>query len=154
MAMVCSCCHPVHQMLSLLPCTVTANGVAGHNRGEVAETPPLARTQGRTVSDTMQDVSQAGKAQDIGDPLNPVVITSWKNHESSDTTRVVKFLVRYPFNSIPLRHYVFDVLSSSSAVSSSASDFWITFRRICLPFSSPRRLRRLLLGVGHGGPPL
>ena len=41
--------YAVHQMLSLLPCTVTASEAAGHNRGEVAETPPLARTQGRTV---------------------------------------------------------------------------------------------------------
>ena len=38
------------EMLSLFfPCTATVNGAAGHNRGEVAETPPLARTQGRTV---------------------------------------------------------------------------------------------------------
>ena len=46
---VCSLAYAVHQMLSLVPCTVTANGAAGHNRGEVVETPPLARTQGRTV---------------------------------------------------------------------------------------------------------
>ena len=45
---VCSLAYAVHQMLSLLPCVVTANGAAGHNPGEVAETPPLARTQGRT----------------------------------------------------------------------------------------------------------
>ena len=46
---VCSLVYAVYQMLSLLPCTDTANGAAGHNRGEVAETSPLARTQGRTV---------------------------------------------------------------------------------------------------------
>ena len=46
----CSLLYAVYQMLSLFfPCTVTVNGAAGHNRGEVAETPPLARTQGRTV---------------------------------------------------------------------------------------------------------
>ena len=46
---VCSLVYAVYQMLSLLPCTVTANGAAGHNGGEVAETLPLARTQNRTV---------------------------------------------------------------------------------------------------------
>ena len=46
----CSLLYAVFQMLSLFfPCTATVNGGAGHNRGEVAETPPLARTQGRTV---------------------------------------------------------------------------------------------------------
>ena len=46
----CSLLYAVFQMLSLFfPCTVTVNGAAGHNREEVAETPPLARTQGRTV---------------------------------------------------------------------------------------------------------
>ena len=45
------CCmlFAVYQMLSLFPCTATVNGAAGHNRGEVAETPLLAWTQGRTV---------------------------------------------------------------------------------------------------------
>ena len=33
----------------LFPCTARVNGAAGHNRGEVAETPPLAKTQSRTV---------------------------------------------------------------------------------------------------------
>ena len=32
-------------------------------------------------------MSQAGKAQEISDFLNWVVITSWKNQEFSDTTR-------------------------------------------------------------------
>ena len=42
--------YAVFQMLSLFfPWAATVNGAAGHNRGEVAETPPLARTQGRTV---------------------------------------------------------------------------------------------------------
>ena len=42
---VCSLLYAVYQMLSLFfPCTATVNGAAGHNRGEVAETPPLART--------------------------------------------------------------------------------------------------------------
>ena len=46
----CSLLYAVFQMLSLYsPCTATVNGAAGHNQGEVAETPPLARTQGRTV---------------------------------------------------------------------------------------------------------
>ena len=46
----CSLLYAVCQMLSLFfPCTATVNGAAGHNRGEVVETPPLARTQGRTV---------------------------------------------------------------------------------------------------------
>ena len=45
----CSLLCAVFQMRSLLPCTATVNGAADHNRGEVAETPPLAWTQGRTV---------------------------------------------------------------------------------------------------------
>ena len=40
--------YAVHQTLSLVPCTVTVRGPAGHNRGRVAERPLLARTQGRT----------------------------------------------------------------------------------------------------------
>ena len=44
---VCSLVYAVYRTLSLLPCTVTANGAAGHNRGGVAETPPLARTPRR-----------------------------------------------------------------------------------------------------------
>ena len=32
-------CLAVFQTLSLVPCTVTASGAAGHNRGRVAETP-------------------------------------------------------------------------------------------------------------------
>ena len=40
----------VHVYTFAGPCTATVNGAAGHNRGEVAETPPLVRTQGRTVS--------------------------------------------------------------------------------------------------------
>ena len=46
----CSLLCAVNQMQSLFfPCAATVNGASGHNRGEVAETPPLARTQGRTV---------------------------------------------------------------------------------------------------------
>ena len=50
---VSSLAYGVYQMLSLLPCTDTANGAASHNRGEVAATPPLARTQCRTVGRTL-----------------------------------------------------------------------------------------------------
>ena len=39
----------ISDAVPFLPCTATVNGAAGHKRGEVAETPPLARTQGRTV---------------------------------------------------------------------------------------------------------
>ena len=46
----CSLLCAVFQMLSLfVPCTATVNGAASHNQGEVAETPPLARTQGKNV---------------------------------------------------------------------------------------------------------
>ena len=38
--------------LSLVPCTATVSGAAGHNRGGVAETPLLERTQGRTAGCT------------------------------------------------------------------------------------------------------
>ena len=46
---VCSLRYAVHQMLSLLPCTVTANGAACHNRGGVVERRLPARTQGMIV---------------------------------------------------------------------------------------------------------
>ena len=42
----------VHQTLSLVPSTVTVSGAGGHNRGGVAETPLLARTQGSTTDCT------------------------------------------------------------------------------------------------------
>ena len=46
----CSLLYAVCQTLALFfSCTATVNGAAGHNRGEVGETPPLARTRGRTV---------------------------------------------------------------------------------------------------------
>ena len=41
-------CTPFFQMLSLLPCTVTANGAAGHNRGE-------GGGDATSRKDTMQD---------------------------------------------------------------------------------------------------
>ena len=70
----------------------------------------------------LDSMSLAGKAQEIGDFLNSVVISGWKNQEFSDTTRDGKlFCSGIPLNSFYLRRYVFDVLSSSSAVSSSAS---------------------------------
>ena len=59
---------------------------------------------------------------------NPVVCTSWKNQEHSDTTRVGK-----SFCQVTPCHdgtsWVF--FSSSFAVSLSAPDSWITFQRIC-----------------------
>ena len=44
-----ACCTPYIRCCPFFPYTDTANGAAGHNRGVVAETPPLARTHGRTV---------------------------------------------------------------------------------------------------------
>ena len=47
---VCACQYAVHQTLSLGPCTAMVNfELPATTVGEVAETPPLARTQGRTV---------------------------------------------------------------------------------------------------------
>ena len=50
----------------------------------------VSRKQAR-VEEIRTQGHQLGKAQEIGDFLNPVVIFSWKNQESSDTTRVVNF---------------------------------------------------------------
>ena len=44
--------YAVHQMLSLVPCTVTVRGAAGHNRWGVVERRLPARTQGRTADCT------------------------------------------------------------------------------------------------------
>ena len=45
---VCSLLHAAHQILSLLPCTVTANEAAGHNRGGGGDA-TSRQAQGRTV---------------------------------------------------------------------------------------------------------
>ena len=42
--------YAVHQMLSLVPCTGTVSGAAGHNRWGVVERRLPAKTQGRTAT--------------------------------------------------------------------------------------------------------
>ena len=50
---VCSLLYAVHQMLSLVPCTGTVSGAAGHNRWGVVERRLPAKTQGRTADCTL-----------------------------------------------------------------------------------------------------
>ena len=45
--------YAVHQMLSLVPCTGTVSGAAGHNRWGVVERRLPAKTQGRTADCTL-----------------------------------------------------------------------------------------------------
>ena len=50
---VCRLLYAVHQMLSLVPCTGTVSGAAGHNRWGVVERRLPAKTRGRTADCTL-----------------------------------------------------------------------------------------------------
>ena len=69
-----ACCTPYIRCCPFSPFAVTASGAAGHNRGEVAETPPLARTQGRTVGCIFNPFEIQGCL--LGIPRNSVALSS------------------------------------------------------------------------------